>query len=161
MPTATVRLVFLGTAAGLCLFVLKDFWLIGGLLLAVSGTVLPNLVHKGWVILVLGVSQLWREPSVSDPTFYLLLAGVHLLYVISSLAAQVPWHGRMQTVAFVRPVQRFVLVQIVVQAVAVGALLAFGERRGTVPGLSIVAAVVLGVVAVVLARGLRRARGRE
>jgi hypothetical protein len=52
-------------------------------------------------------------------------------------------------------VRRFVLVQAVVQPVAVGSLLAFGGGTGTMPGLSIVAAVVLGVVAVVLAQGGR------
>ncbi len=161
VPTATVHLVFLAVAVGLCLLVLdRPFWIGVGLLLAVAGTFIPHLVAKGWVIGMLALGQLWREPSATDVSFYLLLAGVHLLHVLGSLAGQIPWHGRMQTGAFVRPLQRFVLVQTVVQAVAVGALLAFGGGRGTVPGLSILSAALLGIVAAVLARALRHARGR-
>lgn len=162
VPTATVHLAFLAVAIGLCLLVLEaPFWLGGGLLLAVAGTFVPNLVPRWCVIFLLGLSQWWREPSVTDVVFYLLLAGVHLLHVIGSLAGQVPWHGRMQTMAFVRPLQRFVLVQVVVQTVAVGALLAFGSGHGTLPGLSIFSAAVLGVVAALLARRLRQVRGRD
>lgn len=162
VPTATVHLVFLAVAAGLCLLVLEPpFWLGFGLLLAVTGTFVPNLVPRWWVIIMLALSQFWREPSATDVAFYVLLAGVHLLHVIGSLSREMPWHGRMQTIAFVRPLQRFMLVQAVVQAVAVGVLLAFGASRGTVPGLSILAAALLGLVAVVLGRGLRDARGRD
>ena len=158
VPTATLSLVFLGVAVGLCLLVLAaPFWLGIGLLLAVTGTFIPNVVHKGWVILMLGLSQLWREPSATDVAFYLLLAGVHLLHVIGSFTREIPWHGRIQTVAFVRPFQRFVLVQ----TIAVGALLAFGGGRGTVPGLSILSAAVLGIVSGVLARGRRHASGPD
>lgn len=162
VPTAALPLAFLGVAVGLCLLVLEaPFWLGVGLLLAVTGTFVPNLVPKGWVILMLGLSQLWREPSATDFSFYLLLAGVHLLHVIGGFTRDTPWHGRMQTVAFVRPLQRFVLVQVVVQTVAVGALLAFGGAHGTVTGLSIFAAAVLGIMAAVLARALRHARACE
>lgn len=162
VPTATLHLVFLAVAAGLSLLVLESpFWLGFGLLLAVAGTFIPHLVAKGWVIGMLALSQLWREPLVTDVSFYLLLAGVHLLHVMGSLAREIPWTGRMQRVAFVRPVRRFVLIQLVVQAVAVGTLFVFGGSRGTVPGLSILSAALLGIVAAVLARGLPHARGRD
>ena len=162
MSAATLHVMFLAVAAGLCLLVLeRPVWLAVGLLLAAGGTLLPELVPKWWVLLMLGVGQLWREPSVTDVAFYLLLAGLHLLHVIGSLAQQLPWHARMQRVAFAQYLRRFVLVQVVAQAVAVGALFAFGGGRGTVTGLSIVAAAALGLMAAVLARGLRRARGRN
>lgn len=158
VPTAMLHLAFLVVSVGLCVLVLDaPFWRGVGLLLAVTGTLVPNLVPKWCVLLVLGLSQFGREPLVTDAVFYLLLAGVHLLHVISSFTRQLPWRGRMQVIALVRPFQRFVLVQVVVQAVAVGALLAFGGDGGTVPGLSIVAAALLGIVAVVLGRGLRQA----
>ena len=161
VPTATLHLAFLAVAAGLCLLVLESpFWRAVGLLLAVAGTLVPNRVPTGWLLLVLGLSQFWREPSVTDIVFYLLLAGVHLLHVLGSFARLLPWHGRIQVVAFVRPLQRFVFVQAAAQAVAVGALLAFGGGRGTVSGLSILAAAVLGIVAAVLARGLRHGEAR-
>ena len=158
VPTAAMHLVFLAVAAGLCLLVLDTpFWLAVGLLLAITGTFVPNLVHKEWVILLLGLSQLRREPSVSDPTFYLLLAAVHLLHVMCSFALRMPWNGRIQTIAFVRPLQRFVIMQLGVQSVAVGALFAFRSGPGRVPGLSVFAAAFLGIAAAVLARGMRHA----
>jgi len=161
VPTATVHLAFLVVAAALCLLVLSSpFWRAVGLLLAVVVTVFPNWVPRWWLLLLLGLSQYWREPSVTDLVFYLLLAGVHLLHVLGGLARLLPWHGRMQVVAFVRPLQRFAVVQAVAQSVAVGALLAFSGGRGTIPGLSILAAAMLGVVAAVLNRGLRQAELR-
>lgn len=162
VPTATLHLVFLAVAAGLCLLVFASpFWRAVGLLLAVAVTLVPHKVHTWWLLLVLALSQLWREMSVTDGVFYLLLAGVHLLHTLGSFARLLPWHGRVQTVAFVRPLQRYVFVQVVAQAAAVGALLAFGGGRGTVPGLSILAAAMLGLVAAVLARRLRQAETRD
>ena len=162
ISAATLRVLFLVVAAGLSLLVLdRPVWLSVGLLLAAGGTFLPELVSRWWVLLLLGVSQLWREPSVVDVAFHLLLAGLHLLYVVGSLAQQLPWHARVQRVAFARCIRRFVRVQAVTQAVAVGALVAFGGGRGAVPGLSIVAATALGLVAAVLARGLHRAQARS
>lgn len=160
IPTAALHLAYFAVAAGLCVLVIEDrFWLGAGLLLAALGTFMPNRVPKGCVILLLALRQFWRDPSATDVPFYLLLAGAHLLLVVASLAQQMPWYGRMQTRALVRPLRRFVIVQIVVQAAAVVALSSFGDRSASVPGLSIVAGAMIGVVAVVLARGLRDARG--
>jgi hypothetical protein len=153
VPTVLLHGLVLAVSAALCLLVLAPpLWRVVGLTLAVVGTVVPRRVPLWWLLLLLGLSPLGREPSATDVTFYLLLAGVHLLYVLGGLARLVPWEGRMQVGALVQPMRRFVLLQAVVQPVAVGALLVFGGGSGTVPGLSIVAAVVLGVVAVVLAR---------
>ncbi len=155
VPTATVHLAILVVAAGLSLLAFTSPFGRGiGLILAVVGTLVPNAVSRWALPLLLGVSQYWRTPSVTDGVFYLLLAGVHLLHVLIGLAGVLPWHGRMHLAAFVRPLQRYVLVQVCAQAVAVGALLTFSGGRGAVPGLSILAAVVLGVVTLVLARGM-------
>lgn len=159
VPTATLRAIFFAVAAGLCVLVLASpFWIALGLLLAAAVTLAPGRVPTWWLLLLLALSQLWREPSVTDLAFYLLLAGVHLLHVLGGLARLLPWKGRMQPGALVRPLQRFVLVQAAAQAVAAAALLAFGGGPGTVPGLSILAAVALGFVAAVLARRLRQPR---
>jgi hypothetical protein len=157
VPTATLHVLFFAVAAGLCLLVLAPrFWL-AGLLLSAVVTLVPNWVPRWWLLLVLALSQLWREPSLTDPAFYLLLAGVHLLHVLGGLAGLLPWMGRMQVGALVRPLQRFVLVQAAALAAAVCALLAFDGVPGTVRGLSILAAAVLGVVTAILARRLRQA----
>lgn len=158
VPTATLHLVFLTVAAGLCLLVLDaHFWLVVGLLITVAATLVPNVVSAWWLLLLLGSSQIWRAPSATDIVFYLLLAGVHLLHVLSSFTRLLPWNGRIQLIALVRPLQRFVLVQAVSQVVAVGALLTFGGGRGTISGLSMLAAAMLGIVALALVRGVRRA----
>lgn len=159
VPTAALHLLFLVVGAGLCLLVLESpLWLAIGLLLAIAGTLLPTLVPTWWLILLLGLSPLGREPSVSDVTFYVLLAGVHLLHVLSSLTRLLPWDGRMQVDALAPSLRRFVFVQAVVQPVAAGALFAFGGQSGTVSWLSILAAAVLAFVAAMLARRERQAR---
>lgn len=158
LPTATVHVVFFAVAAALCLLVLeRPFWLAVGLSLSVLVTLAPHRVPAWWLLLVLGLSQVWREPSVTDVAFYLLLAGVHLLHVLGSFARLLPWNGRVQAVALVPPLKRFVLVQAFAQVTAVGALFAFGDGRGGVPGMSIVAAAVLSLMAVLLARRLPKA----
>jgi hypothetical protein len=157
VPTAALHLAFLAVAAGLCTLVFDSrLWLGIGSLIAITATLVPHVVSPSWLLLVLGLSQLGRTPSASDVVFYLLLAGMHLLHVLSSLARVLPWRGRIQVVALARPVKRFVFVQAGSQAVAVGALLTFAGERGSATGLSILAAALLGVVAVVLALAARR-----
>jgi hypothetical protein len=161
VPTATLHLLWFAVGAGLCLLVLESpLWLAIGLLLAITGMLVPHLVPTWWLMLLLGLSPLGRAPSVSDVTFSALLAGVHLLHVIGSLTRLLPWDGRMQVVALTPSLKRFVLVQAVVQPVAVAALFAFGGKSGTVPWLPILAAAVLGIAVAVLARGLRQVRVR-
>lgn len=156
VPTATVPLLFLAIAAGLCLLVLPSPSLVAiGLLLALIGTLASNQMSTWLLLLMLSLSQLWRDPLATDVAYYLLLAGVHLLHVLSSLVRLLPWNGRMQVGAFARPLKRYVLVQAAVQPVAAGVLLAFGREPGSVTGLSLVAALLLCVVAVALGVGKR------
>jgi hypothetical protein len=155
IPTATVPLLFLTVAAGLCLLMLPSPSLVAlGLLLALLGTLASNQVSTWLLLLMLGLSQLWRDPLATDVGYYLLLAGLHLLYVLSGLARLLPWDARMQVGTFARPLRRYVLVQAVVQPVAAGALIAFGGGPGGVTGMSMVAALLLCVIAVAL--GLRK-----
>jgi hypothetical protein len=104
------------------------------------------------------LSQLWREPSVTDLAFYLLLGGVHLLHLLGGLTRLLPWMGRMQVGALVRPLRRFVLIQAAAQVAAISALLVFDGGPGTVRGLSILAGGALCVMAAAFARRLRQAR---
>lgn len=153
MPTAALHLGFLLLAAALCLLVLPPpGWLTIGLLFAMAATLRSNLVPTWWLLLLLGLSQVWREPSATDPVFYVLLGGVHLLHVLGGLARVTPWNGRVQLRALTRPLRRFVIVQAVTQALAVGTLLVFDNEPVRIPGLSILAAMVLGLLAAVLAR---------
>lgn len=125
-------------------------------------------VHVAFVVVAVGVCLLVldrrlfrRAATVSDLTFYLLLAGVHLLHLLRGVAALVPWHGRLQVSALRRPFQRFLCVQSVVQPVACGALFTFGGGHGTVRGLSLLSAAVLAVVASVFARTMRKTVARR
>jgi hypothetical protein len=152
-------LLFLTIAAALCFLVLTSPSLVAiGLLLALLGTLAPNQVPSWWLLLLLGLSQLWRDPLATDVSFYLLLAGVHLLFVLSSLARLLPWNGRMQLDTLARPLKRYVLVQAVAQPVAAGALLAFGGGSGGVTGMSMVAALLLCALAVALGFSKRPSR---
>lgn len=156
IPTATVPLLFLAASAGLCLLALASPSLVAiGFLLALLGTVASNQMSTWLLLLMLSLSQLWRDPLATDVVYYLLLAGVHLLHVLSSLSRLLPWNGRMQVGTLARPLRRYLFVQAVVQPVAVGALIAFGRGSGGVTGLSIVAALLLCVVAVELGVGKR------
>lgn len=112
-------------------------------------------------LLVLHLRLFRRAATVSDVSFYLLLGGVHLLHVLRSIAALLPWHGRMQVGALLRPLQRFVYVQVIVQPVAFGALVTFGGAQGTVRGLSLLSAAVLGVLAAFFARAMRKTAARR
>ncbi len=158
VPTAVLHLLFLAVAAGLCLLVLPaPFWLAIGLALALAGTVAPNTLPTWWLLLLLGVSQYWRDQSAIDIVYYLLLAGLHFLHVLGNFARLVPWSGRLQLAAIVRPLTRFVLVQTVVQPLAFVALIVFGDTRGAIPWLPIVAATAIAFLAAVLYRGRRAA----
>jgi hypothetical protein len=161
VPAATLHVAFVAVAAGLCLLVFGSrLWLTIGLVLAVAAMVVPHLVSPWWLVFILGVDQVWRTPSATDGVFYALLAGVHLLHLLGGLTVLLPWDARIQVAALAGPLRRFVLVQAVAQPVAYGALVAFSTRGGTVPGLSILSAALLGVVAAVLAHRAHRARVR-
>lgn len=154
VPTAALHVAFLVAAAGLCFAVLPSpFWRSVGLLLVIVGTISSTVVRTWWLLFLLGMSQLTREPSPSNPVFYLLLAGVHLLHVLGSVARLVSWRGRLQLRSCVLPFRRILLVQLVVQPVSAGVLLVFdGGRRGTVPNSSILAALMLGAIAALFLR---------
>ncbi len=140
-------------AVGLCLLALAPpAWLTIGLLLAVGSTLMPDRVPGWWLLLVLGLTQLGREPVAGDVTFHTLLAGLHLLHVLGAIAGPLPWSGRLQLRAVVRPLRRLIAVQLCVQPLAVVALLLLSPRPGEVPGLYLLSTAALGLVVWLLAR---------
>jgi hypothetical protein len=111
----------------------------------------------------LAASQLTRDPAPLDWRFMLLLAGLHLLYVLAAQLRQLPWRIRVQLAALAQPLGRFVAIQLPVQliAIAVLALLAptsDGDRRLVVPALGIAGAVALLLTALLLVVPLVRDR---
>lgn len=158
MPMATLRLTQFSVAAALCLLVLESrFWMVAGLLISVANLLAPIQVGAWWVLLLLALGQLWRVPSAFDPTFHLLLAGVHLLHVLGSIGRWLPWRGRMELAALAAPLARFAAIQVIAQVVAVFALYPSSGDRSTVPGLSIASAVMLAILALIFVRAIRRA----
>lgn len=157
IPTAALHLLHGGTAVILCLLIFESrVWLGFGLLLCVTSVLFPNQVSAWWVLLFLALGQLWRIPSAFDPTFHLLLAGGHFVHVLGHLVRHLPWRGRMEVAALAGPLQRFGIVQFMVQAFAVLALPRFTGDSGTVPGLSLAAGAVLAAVGLIFALELRR-----
>ena len=158
LPTAALRVAFAVVAAVLCALVLAPpFWRAVGLALAVGGLLAPTRVPAWWLVLLFALGQLGRDPVMWDVTFHLLLAGVPLLHLLGSLAREAPWVGRLQVAVLARPLRRWLTVQLGVQPVAVVAFGLLPAGAGTVSGLPVLAAVALGVVAVALAWGGRRA----
>lgn len=153
IPNALLVLAFCVVAIGTCAIVLKPgFWHAIGVGLAIASTFLPHRVPAGWLLLILGASQLARTPSATDPRFYVLLAGLHLLQLLSGFNQVLPWHGRIEAAALVRPFRRFALVQLFAQSGAGLALWLFGGSQRTVRGLSLVSATLLVLLVVLLAR---------
>lgn len=144
VPIAVIYIAYGAVAASLCALVLDaGVWRTVGLSLAVASTMVPTRVSAGWLLLVLGASQLSRMPSATDHRFYLLLAGLHLLHVLSSYVRLLPWRGQIEAAALTGVFRRYAVVQLFTEAGAAGALLLFAGKQGAVPGLSLVSAVLV------------------
>lgn len=144
VPIALLYVAYGAVAASLCALVLDaGVWRTVGLSLAVASTMVPTRVSAGWLLLVLGASQLLRIPSATDHRFYLLLAGLHLLHLLCSYMRLLPWRGQIEAAALSGVLARYAVVQLFVQTGAAGALLLFAGKQGAVPGLSLVSAVVM------------------
>lgn len=147
VPTAVIYVAYGAVAASLCALVLEaGVWRAVGLSLAVASTMVPTRVSAGWLLLVLGASQLLRMPSATDHRFYLLLAGLHLLHLLSGYLRLLPWRGHIEAAALTGVFRRYAVVQLFAQAGAAGALLLFAGKQGAVPGLSLMSAVLVVVL---------------
>lgn len=155
IPGIAVRVAFV--IAGVLLS-LVDYrltgWLAVGTLLSIAAAWYPEQL-LGWVvILFLAAGQLARDPALSW-RFLVLLAGLHLLYVLAMLALGLPWRSWVQPAVFVAPLLRFVAIQIPTQLLAVLALLLLaprgnGHRPLTVAEFAVIGAVALAGLALLL-----------
>jgi hypothetical protein len=151
VPSAALHLCFFALGTTLCLLSLPSFWRGAGLLLAVLGTVLPQRVSPWWLLLLLGLGQLGRDPSVTDWRFFVLLAGIHLLHLLASAATVMPWGARVQVAALAQSMRGFAMLQVLVQSIAVGVLQLRHIGDGNIAGLCVVAAALVSAVAAILA----------
>ena len=146
IPGYTVRVAFV--IAGV-LLTLVDFgvtgWIVLGFALIVGATWSPQQLYGWALILFLAAGQLGRHEHLSW-RFLVLLAGIHLLYVLAMLAPAVPLRSWVQPAVFVAPLTRFVAIQIPTQILAVVALLLLApDTEGHHP-LTIAAFAAIGVV---------------
>jgi hypothetical protein len=155
IPSVAVRVVFV-IAGVLSSFV--DFgltgWLAVGIVLSAVAVWSPRHL-LGWVlILFLAAGRLAHHPSLSW-RFLMLLAGLHLLHVLSLLALELPQRSWVQPAMFVSPFLRFLIIQVPTQLLAVLALLLLapglnGRRPFTVAGFAVIGAVALAGLALLL-----------
>jgi hypothetical protein len=157
IPGIAVRAAFAITGAVLALV---DYgpngWLAFGIVLSVAAAVAPETLIGWLVILFLMVGQLARHADLTW-RFLVLLAGLHLLHVLASLALELPWRSCIQPAVFVAPLRRFVLIQIPTQLLAVCALLLLapshdGHRPLTIAAFAVVGGAALAGLAVLLVR---------
>ncbi|MBF5080746.1 hypothetical protein [Quadrisphaera sp. INWT6] len=113
------------------------------------------------LVLVLAALQALQPLAPVQPRFFALLAGVHLLVVLTALVRTLPRGARVQLAALGWPLGRYGLVQVGAQLLAVAVLVpASGQDGGlggvVVPFAGVVGAVVLLVAALALIGPLLR-----
>jgi hypothetical protein len=157
IPALAVRLVLVLVGALLTLAVYgAGGWFALGILLVLLAAWQPGYLLTWPLIVFLAVGELDHRATLSWRVL-VLLAGVHLLQILASLALMLPWRAWVQSAVLTRPLLRFVAIQIPVQLLAVAALLllapnAHGQRPLTVPEFTVIGAAALAGLAVLLLR---------
>lgn len=123
---------------------------------ALFGAIVPQL-GGNWVAAVILVGALLLEPP--DPVrTAIVIAVVHLLHVLTSLALTVPLSARVALRALLRTGIRFVAVQMICQSIALTVAM---MPRGPVVSIAVIAGaaavLLLAFVATRMLRGLRMA----
>jgi hypothetical protein len=157
IPGFVIRVAFVivGVLLSLDVFGLSG-WLVVAIVLAVAATLAPQYL-LGWVlILFLAAGQLAHHAELNW-RFMVLLAGLHLLHVLSMWVLELPWRSRVQPSVIVAPLLGFLVIQVPVQLLAVVALVLLapstnGHRPLTITGFAMVGAVALAVLALWLTR---------
>ncbi|MGQ7295576.1 hypothetical protein [Quadrisphaera sp. KR29] len=154
VPALVLRLVAGAVAAVLVAGAIPGSW---QLAVAVGAVVAlrPSPPVVVALVLVLAGAQVLQPLLPVQPRFFALLAGLHLLHVLTALARVLPARARVQLAAVRRPLARWAAVQAGTQVVALAVLVALpgpdgGLVTGPVPVLGVVGAVVLLATALVL-----------
>jgi hypothetical protein len=159
VPGVAVRLVL--AIAGVLLTPVvygSSGWLAVGIIFSLLAAWAPDYLLTWVLIVFLALGELGR-PAALSWQLLVLLAGVHLLHVLATLALGLPWRSWIQPSVFTRPLLRFIEIQIPVQLLAVVTLLLLapnghGHRPLTVAEFSVVGASALaGLTVMLLGRG--------
>lgn len=136
-------------------------WLAVGILISIGAALAPQHM-LGWLLIVfLGLGELGHHAQLSW-RLLVLLAGLHLLYVLSMLTLELPWRSWIQPAVFLAPLRRFVAIQIPSQLLAVVALLLLAPSHSGHRPLTAAVFGVIGALALVgLALLLLGPRGAE
>jgi len=129
-------------------------WLAVGILISVGAALAPQHMLGWLLILFLGLGQLGHHAQLSV-RLLVLLAGLHLLYVLAMLTLELPWRSWIQPAVFVAPLRRFIAIQIPAQLLAVVALLLLapnhnGHRPVNAAAFGVVGAIALAALALLL-----------
>jgi hypothetical protein len=154
-PAVRVVLVLVGALLSLAVYGAGG-WLAFGIVLALLAAWQPDYLLTWPLIVFLAIGQLDHRPTLSWRVL-VLLAGLHLLQLLASLALMLPWRAWVQPAVFKRPLLRFAAIQIPVQLLAVVALLllapnARGQRPLTAPEFTVIGAAALAALALLLLR---------
>lgn len=176
VPAVTVRLALVVLGAGLSVLQLPGaFWITIGILLALVAGILPRS-HGAWLLIVLlGLSEALLGAEHDGSTralgfaggswrFFALLAGIHALALLGSLAIALPGRGSIQLRVLGRPALRFAVVQVAVQAAAALTFGILGSGRPAIHGipvLALIAACGFAALVALLIAPLLRGRARE
>jgi hypothetical protein len=155
VPGVAVRLVLAGAGVLLTLVVYgSSGWLAVGIIFSLLAAWAPEYL-LAWVLIVfLALGQLSR-PAALSWQLLVLLAGVHLLHVLATLALGLPWRSWIAPSVFTRPLLRFFAIQIPAQLLAVVTLVllapnAHGHRPLAVAEFTVVGAAALAGLTVML-----------
>ncbi len=157
IPGAAVRVALVAVAAALSLVVYGSHgWFYVGVLLALLAAWQPEYLLAWLLIVFLAVGELGRRPAL-DWRLLVLLAGLHLLHELATLALAVPWRSWVQPAAFRAPLRRFLSLQAPAQGFAVPVMLllapgAGGLRPLTLAALAAGGGAALAVLAALLLR---------
>ncbi len=122
-------------------------------LFVVAVTVWPQGGYQGGLVLLVGLLVLGEDP-LSWPRLAALVLATHLLVVVATLAARVPWGAKVELAVPLLMLRRALPVQAGLQALSLVALVVTGQ--GALWRIAALAAALAVVVALLPPR--RRAR---
>jgi len=160
VPVAVLSGVAGLVAAGLVAVSSPVPWLLA-LLVAALVALRPAPAIVVGLVLVVAALQALQPLAPVQPRSFALLAGVHLLVVLTALVRALPRRGWVQLAALGRPLGRYALVQAGAQVLALAVLLPASGQGGGLAGLVVpfagaAGAAVLLVAVLALLRPLLR-----
>jgi hypothetical protein len=155
VPGVAVRLAL--AIVGILLTVVvygSSGWLAVGIMFSLLAAWAPEYLLDWVLIVFLALGEL-SHPAALSWQLLVLLAGVHLLHALATLALGLPWRSWIAPTVFTRPLLRFLAIQIPVQLLAVVILLllapnAHGHRPLTVAEFTLVGAAALAGLTLIL-----------